>query len=83
MKTKEKNSFFGSKEEAGNNTLLISCFDTVTAEEAFLNIIDQVFNEKLTPTLAEYAAVLMRVHNRLLSEGYVFTDGKFYKQNNM
>ena len=36
-------------------------------------------NEETMKALCEYGEVLRGIHNRLLSEGYVYENGRFYK----
>lgn len=60
--------------------LSVYCFDTVSIDEAFLSLLDQIFEEETIDTLREYGEVLRGIHKRLISEGYVFINGKFYKE---
>lgn len=40
----------------------------------------RIFSDETMASLREYGEVLRKIHNRALSEGYVFVDGKFYKK---
>jgi len=59
--------------------LSIFCFDTISTTEAFRNIVQQNFGKEVMTSLQELGEVLKNIHNRLISEGYVFNGGKYYK----
>lgn len=69
--------------ESEDPTLSIFCVDSIEANEALLTLVDQEVDEELIPTIAEYGEVLMGIHNRLMTEGYEFINGKLCKQNNI
>ena len=69
-------------EETEVKTLSIFCWDTMYVGEAFRSIVQQIFNKEVMSSLQELGKVLKGVHSRLISEGYVFTKGKYYKNNN-
>jgi hypothetical protein len=37
------------------------------------------FSDETIQSLKELGAILLRIHNRLISEGYVIKDGRIYK----
>lgn len=61
-------------------TLSIFCVDTISTDEAFLTLIKEAFEEDTTSVFRDYGEVLRGIHNRLISEGYIFSDGKFCKK---
>lgn len=79
MKRTNKNYIFKLKEKSKDNTLSIFCFDSMSISEALLVLVQQVFDEETITSLIEYGEVLRGIRNRLISEGYVYTNGKFYK----
>ena len=79
MKKINKNYILELKDKSKDNTLSIFCFDSMSISEALLVLVQQVFNEETVISLIEYGEVLRGIRNRLISEGYVFTNGKFYK----
>ena len=74
------NSNLLTKIDTGAEYLSVFCFDGLSINEAFLVLINEVFKEETINTLREYGEVLEGIHNRLISEGYIFIDGKFYKE---
>lgn len=40
----------------------------------------KIFSEETAAALREYGEVLRDIHNRMISEGYVFHNGEFYKK---
>lgn len=82
MNEMNKNYENGLVEETEDKTLSIFCWDTMYVGEAFRNIVQQIFNKEVMSSLQELGKVLKGVHSRLISEGYIFTNGKYYKNNN-
>ncbi len=41
----------------------------------------QPFSKETIDSLKDLGEVLMRIHRRLISEGYIIKDGKIYKPN--
>lgn len=79
MKTINNNANINLKIDAPE-TLSVFCFDTIIVEEAFLTFIREAYEEDMLSAHREYGEVLRSIHNRLISEGYVFSNGKFYKK---
>ena len=82
MNKKDKNYVNELVEETEGKTLSIFCYDTMYVGEAFRSIVQQIFSKEVMSSLQELGKVLKGVHSRLISEGYVFTNGKYYKNNN-
>lgn len=61
-------------------TLSIFCFDIISTSEAFRNIVQQNFGKETAISLQELGEVLKNIHSRLISEGYVFSNGEYYKK---
>ena len=80
MKKKDKKIKISPDIQPVNNTLSVCCFDTLATDEAFLVLVQEIFEEETIDILREYGEVLRGIHNRLISEGNVFINGKFYKQ---
>jgi hypothetical protein len=80
-----------NKEDVGNEPepLLIFCFDKIIASdhlkevsfgEVIVAVAKEVFSKETLVSLLEYGSVLKDIHNRLISEGYIWRNGKFYKK---
>ena len=67
------------------DTLLPFAVDSTQAGNTVVNEdstrTENTFNEETVESLREYGEVLRSIHNRLLSEGYIFKDGRFYNRN--
>ena len=82
MNKKDKNYVGGLENETEGETLSIFCYDTMSIGESFRSIVQQIFDKVVMSSLQELGEVIKGIHSRLLSEGYVFKSGKYYKNNN-
>ncbi|MFA6552407.1 MAG: hypothetical protein WCT19_02790 [Candidatus Paceibacterota bacterium] len=80
MKKINKKHILVSKIEPEEKVLSVFCFDTISIDSAFRVLAQQFFSEETVVSLKEYGEVLRGIHNRLISEGYVINNGKFYKK---
>lgn len=67
-----------NKEE---NTLSIFCVDEMLVGEAFRSITQQNLNKENKSSIKELGDELRKIHIRLIKDGYVLKDGKYYKNN--
>ncbi len=82
MNKKDKNYVGGLENETEGKTLSIFCYDTMSVGESFRSIVQQIFDKVVMSSLRELGEVIKGIHSRLISEGYVFSSGKYYKNNN-
>lgn len=83
MKNKTKQKQNEPKSEG--KILSVFCFDAISISDTFISatffaLARQIFSEETMESLREYGEVLRGIHRRLLSEGYVFSNGKFYRK---
>ena len=81
MNKKDKNYVGGLENKTEGETLSIFCYDTMSVGESFRSIVQQIFDKVVMSSLQELGEVIKGIHSRLLSEGYVFNSGKYYKNN--
>ena len=62
------------------NTLSIFCTDTISMSEALRGIVQQNFGREVRTSLQELGEVLKGIQKRLVSEGYIINNGKYYKK---
>ena len=82
MNKKDKNYVDELENKTEGETLSIFCYDTMSIGESFRSIVQQIFDKAVMSSLCELGEVIKGIHHRLLSEGYVFNSGKYYKNNN-